>query len=142
MVRFLRAVKVDDVAGGAGVSRVDFSEEKKAIAWLEMQSVGVRLPVARRCAFVRTSACSREMTCLRMRFLCCALSSFLLFAGRDELQKWIGWNQPPSPPTPPPSPQPARTRRMWRSQLLRRLLGLTGPFQRPFSKITRPSSRS
>lgn len=46
---------MDDVAGGDGVSGVDFSDEKKAHAWLEKQSVKVRCAIACRAA-LRVSA--------------------------------------------------------------------------------------
>lgn len=46
---------MDDVAGGGGVSGVDFSDEEKVVAWLEEQSVEVRCAIASR-ATLRVSA--------------------------------------------------------------------------------------
>jgi len=47
---FAGAVKMDDVAGGDGVSGVDFSDEKRALVWLEHQTVETRCAIASRSA--------------------------------------------------------------------------------------------
>ena len=41
---------MDDVAGGDGGAGVDFSDEEKAVAWLEKQSGEVRFAIASRAA--------------------------------------------------------------------------------------------
>ncbi len=83
---------MDDVAGGDGVSGVDFSDEKKAGAWLETQSVEVRSAIASRAALRVCGSISMtpkgSLSSIAILVLRATISSVIRSTGRKADFTW------------------------------------------------------